>query len=145
MGPTSKVAAMLDARLAALDRRDATRSKQPAAATARVTVNLVLAPRLAARVSTDTPLFVFAQLPNQKGPPLAVKRVTTAAIGSAVILSPADAMIAGRAISRGMHVIVTARVALNGQATAAKGDFYGRLAYSVGTDGSRELRIDKVL
>jgi cytochrome c-type biogenesis protein CcmH len=141
----SKLAAALDAQVAALDKQVATQANQPAAATARVTVNLALAPRLAARVSTDTPLFVFAQLRNQQGPPLAVKRVTTAAIGSVVILSPDDSTIPGRAIGQGMQVIVTALIALAGRATAAKGDFYGQLAYTVGTDGPRELRIDNVL
>ncbi len=145
MHPAPKVALLLDAQLAALNTQVATGSYQPAAAAAQATVNLVLAPSLAARVTADTPLFVFAQRPNQRGPPLAVKRLTTAAIGSAVVLSPEDSMIPGRAIGRDMRVIITARIAFNGQPVATRGDLYGQLAYTIGKDGLRELLIDKVL
>jgi cytochrome c-type biogenesis protein CcmH len=114
------------------------------AAGAEATVNISLAPALKARVTRETPLFVFAQEPGAGGPPLAAKRLTTAAIGTRIQLSAADSMIPGRALQNGRKVSITARVSFSGQPLPAAGDLYGELIYDVGQDGTRDLVIDKI-
>src|SRR5260221_293849 len=50
-----------------------------AAAGTDVTVNISIAPALKARLTGEAPLFVFAREPGGQGPPLAAKRLTSAA------------------------------------------------------------------
>ncbi len=107
-------------------------------------VNLRIAPALQAKISTGVRLFVFAREPQGSGPPLAAKRLTTAAIGTLIELSASDSMIPGRVLKRGQKVLITARVSFSGQPTTAAGDLYGEQAYEVGRDGVRDLIIDKV-
>jgi len=75
---------------------------------------------------------------------LAAKRLTSAAIGSQVQLSPADSMLPGRVLVKGRQVAITARVSFSGQPVQAAGDLYGELSYDVGRDGVRNLVIDRV-
>ena len=114
------------------------------AGTAAATVNLSIAPALRSRLTGDAPLFVFAREPGAQGPPLAAKRLTSAAIGTQVRLSSADSMIPGRMLIAGRKVSITARISFSGQPIPAAGDLYGELTYDVGHDGVRDLVIDQV-
>jgi cytochrome c-type biogenesis protein CcmH len=116
----------------------------PGAAAAEVTVNISIAPALKARLTREAPLFVFAREPGAPGPPLAAKRLTSAAIGTQIHLSAADSMIPGRVLVSGRSVSITARVSFSGQPLPAAGDLYGELAYDVGHDGPRDLVIDRI-
>jgi cytochrome c-type biogenesis protein CcmH len=111
---------------------------------ALVTVNITIAPALKSRLVSEAPLFVFAREPGSGGPPLAAKRLTSAAIGSQVQLSPADSMMPGRALVKGRQVSITARVSFSGRPVQAAGDLYGEVSYDVGRDGVRNLVIDRV-
>jgi len=111
---------------------------------ARATVNITIAPALKSRLTGAAPLFVFAREPGSQGPPLAAKRLTSAAIGTQVVLSAADSMIPGRVITAGQRVSITARVSFSGAPLPASGDLYGELTYDVGHDGARDLVIDRV-
>jgi cytochrome c-type biogenesis protein CcmH len=111
---------------------------------AQVNVNISVAPALKARVTSGTPLFIFAREPGGSGAPLAAKRLTTAAIGTQVSLSAADSMIPGRVLSSGKKVSITARVSFSGQPTPVAGDLYGEAAYEVGSGGTLNLVIDRV-
>jgi cytochrome c-type biogenesis protein CcmH len=113
-------------------------------AAARVTVNIRIAPALKSRLKSEAPLFVFAREPGAGGPPLAAKRLTSAAIGTQVQLSAADSMMPGRVLVSGRRVSITARVSFSGQPTPATGDLYGELGYDVGHDGALDLVIDRV-
>jgi cytochrome c-type biogenesis protein CcmH len=115
-----------------------------AAAAGEATVNISISPALKARLTQAAPLFVFAREPGGQGPPLAAKRLTTAAIGTRIQLSAADSMIPGRVLTNGHKVSITARVSFSGQPLPAAGDFYGELTYDVGKDGARDLVIDQV-
>ena len=110
----------------------------------QVTVNISIAPALKTRLISEAALFVFAREPGSQGPPLAVKRLTSSAIGSQVQLSAADSMMPGRVLTKGQHVSVTARVSFGGQPVPSAGDLYGELSYDVGRDGARNLVIDRV-
>jgi cytochrome c-type biogenesis protein CcmH len=111
---------------------------------AQVTVNISIAPALKTRLVSEAALFVFAREPGSQGPPLAVKRLTSSAIGTQVQLSAADSMMPGRVLTKGQHVSVTARVSFGGQPLPSAGDLYGELSYDVGRDGARNLVIDRV-
>jgi cytochrome c-type biogenesis protein CcmH len=113
-------------------------------AAAQVTVNIRIAPALKSRLKPEAPLFVFAREPGSQGPPLAAKRLTSAAIGTQVQLSAADSMMPGRVLVSGRRVSITARVSFSGQPTPAAGDLYGELGYDVGHDGTLDLVIDRV-
>jgi cytochrome c-type biogenesis protein CcmH len=129
---------------AAGTRGDAAAAGTPGAPAAEVTVNISIAPALKARLTREAPLFVFAREPGAPGPPLAAKRLTSAAIGTQIHLSAADSMIPGRVLVSGRSVSITARVSFSGQPLPAAGDLYGELAYDVGHDGPRDLVIDRI-
>jgi hypothetical protein len=59
-----------------------------------------------------------------------------------VQLTAADSMLAGRNLSAGKRVLVTARVSFKGQPLPVAGDLYGEVAYEVGRDGVLDLVID---
>ena len=158
--PPPEIDAMLDQRIAELGEADLASAASPAGSApaapaaaagsagemsaAAATVNLSIAPALRSRLSGDAPLFVFAREPGAQGPPLAAKRLTSAAIGTQVRLSSADSMIPGRVLIAGQKVSITARVSFSGQPVPAAGDLYGELTYDVGHDGVRDLVIDQV-
>jgi cytochrome c-type biogenesis protein CcmH len=100
---------------------------------------------LKSRLKSEAPLFVFAREPGGVGPPLAAKRLTSAAIGTQVLLSPADSMIPGRVLVNGHRVSITARVSFSGQPIPAAGDLYGELSCDVGQGGALNLVIDRVV
>jgi cytochrome c-type biogenesis protein CcmH len=111
---------------------------------AEVTIKISISPALKSRLVSEAPLFVFAREPGSQGPPLAAKRLTSAAIGTEVHLSEADSMLPGRVLVGGHQVSITARVSFSGQPLPAAGDLYGELSYDVGRDGVRNLVIDRV-
>jgi cytochrome c-type biogenesis protein CcmH len=111
---------------------------------ALATVNISIAPALKSHLTGAVPLFVFAREPGGQGPPLAAKRLTSAALGSEVRLSAADSLIPGRSLVAGQKVSITARISFSGQPLPAAGDLYGELTYDVGHDGVRELVIDRI-
>jgi cytochrome c-type biogenesis protein CcmH len=158
--PPPEIDAMLDQHIAELGEADLASAASPAGSApaapstaagsagetgaAAATVNLSIAPALRSRVTGDAPLFVFAREPGAQGPPLAAKRLTSAAIGTQVRLSSADSMIPGRMLTAGRKVSITARISFSGQPIPAAGDLYGELTYDVGHDGVRDLVIDQV-
>jgi cytochrome c-type biogenesis protein CcmH len=151
--PPPQIVQMLDARIAELGPDTplgtnaspaGTSATSEGSAAAQVTVNIRIAPALKSRLKPEAPLFVFAREPDAKGPPLAAKRLTSAAIGTQVHLSAADSMMPGRVLVSGQRVSITARVSFSGRPTPASGDLYGELAYDVGHDGALDLVIDRV-
>ncbi len=149
--PPAQVEQMLDARIAELGSAEgaaasgaSTVAHNAATTGTEVIVNIRLAPALRSRVTREAPLFVFAREPGVQGPPLAAKRLSSAAIGTQIRLSSADSMIPGRVLVGGSRVSITARVSFSGQPHPAAGDLYGELTYDVGHDGARDLVIDRV-
>jgi cytochrome c-type biogenesis protein CcmH len=153
LNPPPQIVQMLDARIAELGPAGESGTNASAAGTsasaegsaaAQVTVNIRIAPALTSRLKPETPLFVFAREPGSQGPPLAAKRLTSAAIGTRVLLSSADSMLPGHVLVAGKRVSITARVSFSGRPTPAAGDLYGELSYEVGHDGAVDLVIDRV-
>jgi cytochrome c-type biogenesis protein CcmH len=154
MHPPAQIEQLLDARIAELgtpgaanspaDNAPAGNSVAQGSSDADVSVNIRIAPAIKARLTREAPLFVFAREPGGKGPPLAAKRLTSAAIGTQIHLSAADSMMPGRVLTKGRRVSITARVSFSGQPLPAAGDLYGELTYDVGQDGTRDLLIDRI-
>jgi cytochrome c-type biogenesis protein CcmH len=159
--PPPQIVQMLDARIAELGPSGAAGDAQAApagtssspagtntsavgSAPAEVAVNIQLAPALKSRLKSEASLFVFAREPDGRGPPLAAKRLTSAAIGTQVHLTAADSMIPGRVLLAGKRVSVTARISFSGQPIPAAGDLYGEVSTDVGRGGALDLLIDRV-
>ena len=157
--PPQQIVQMLDARIAELGPLGAgtqataagtssspagTNTSAEGSAPAEVAVNIQLAPALKARLKSEASLFVFAREPGGQGPPLAAKRLTSAAIGTQVHLSAADSMIPGRVLAAGKRVSITARISFSGQAIPASGDLYGEVLADVGQGGALDLVIDRI-
>jgi cytochrome c-type biogenesis protein CcmH len=155
--PPPQIVQMLDARIAELGpmggaQAAAGTSSSPAgtntsaegSAPAEVAVNIQLAAALKPRLKSEASLFVFAREPGGQGPPLAAKRLTSAAIGTQVHLSAADSMIPGRVLAAGKRVAITARISFSGQPIPASGDLYGEVLADVGRGGALDLVIDRV-
>ncbi len=160
--PPPQIVQMLDARIAELGlgggaageplAAPAGTSSSPAgtntsaegSAPAEVAVNIQLAPALKSRLKSEASLFVFAREPGGRGPPLAAKRLTSAAIGTQVHLTAADSMMPGRVLSAGQRVSITARISFSGQPIPAAGDLYGEVSTDVGRGGALDLLIDRV-
>jgi cytochrome c-type biogenesis protein CcmH len=114
-----------------------------AANTPAVRVHVTLAPKLASSAAGTAPLFVFVRDPQQPGPPLAVKRLTSR-FPQTVELTQQDSMIPGRMFSAGQKVQVVARIARSGNPLAGSGDPFGETPYLVGHDGLVNVVIDRL-
>jgi len=110
---------------------------------AKVRINVMLAPTLAQSASGSSPLFVFVRDPQRPGPPLAVKRLDSH-FPQTVELTASDSMMPGRAIAAGQKVQVVARIARSGNPVGASGDPFGESAYQVGHDGLINIVIDHI-
>jgi cytochrome c-type biogenesis protein CcmH len=108
-----------------------------------VRVKVALSPKLSLEGTSGAPLFVFVRDPKQPGPPLAVKRLETR-FPQTVELTPADAMVTGRAFAAGQDVEVIARIGRSGSAIAHSGDPFGAVGYHVGRDGVVDVVIDRL-
>jgi cytochrome c-type biogenesis protein CcmH len=96
-----------------------------AAGAAVLTVNVIVADRLAAGLDGSETLFVFARAADGPPMPLAVTRRRTRDLPLTVTLDDSMAMAPGRKLSDFERVVVGARIAMNGTATASSGDLQG--------------------
>ena len=116
-----------------------------AATTVRITVavSAALRSRFEAAARSGATLFVFVRS-TAGAAPLAVKRLP-ATLPQDVVLSAADAMIAGNAIQPGQRVSVLARLSASGAPTESSGDLYGKIDYVAGKEKQRPLLIDSAV
>ena len=112
-------------------------------ATARVRINITLAPTVKLDGKGEPPLFVFVRDPRAAGPPLAVKRLA-AHFPQTVELSSADAMLAGHGMQIGQDVEIVARLSGSGGPIARSGDPFGSVAYRVAATGTVSVVIDRL-
>lgn len=95
---------------------------KPAAEGPRLTVNVSLAPELAAQVTPDDVLFVFAKAASGPPMPLAVQRLRAADLPTTVVLTDGMGMMPSMTLSQFPQVIVGARISKSGNAIAQAGD-----------------------
>jgi len=97
---------------------------------AGIDVSVSLAPRLAEHAPAEAVLFVFARPAGQlAGPPLAVRRLTVAALPARIELTGADAVMTGGTLDSDQPLQLTARVTLHGGVNAQAGDLEGQARY----------------
>ena len=147
LNPPDNVKPILQQQIAAIDARLANPQAAPSSApsapvAASVRIKVALSPKLQVD-SAGAPLFVFVRDPTQPGPPLAVKKLSTR-FPQTVELTPADAMVAGRALAPGQDVQVVARISRSGSPIAKSGDPFGEVGYHVGRDGLVDVVIDRL-
>lgn len=108
-------------------------------------VEVSLAPALKDQLAPGDTLFVYARAPNGPPMPLAVAKLDASQLPTRVTLNDAMAMTPGRTLSSVPRVFVGARISLNGQPLARKGDLEGD-AGVVAVDRSKPIviTIDKV-
>lgn len=105
-------------------------------------LHLTIDSALTAKIPANSTLFVFVRSP-QGGAPLAVKRLTPT-LPQDVVLSSADAMIAGSGVKPGQEVSVVARISASGAPLAQSGDLFGELQTVAGKKSTAALEIGKV-
>lgn len=106
-------------------RNDIAPPKGPAAPVPTLTLDVRLAPDLAGDVQPGDALFVYAAEAGGPPMPLAVKRLTAAALPARVTLDDRDSMIPSRPLSSVARWRVTARLSRSGNATPQSGDLEG--------------------
>lgn len=123
----------------------APRAAAPAGA-AQVTVQVRLAPELAARLDGSETLFVFARAAQGPRMPLAIVRRTARELPLAVTLDDSMAMSPQLTLSSFDQVVVSARVSRSGDATPVSGDLLGSSAPLAPAPGSAvDVVIDTVV
>jgi cytochrome c-type biogenesis protein CcmH len=90
-----------------------------------LTVNVILADRLAAELDGSEMLFVFARAAQGPPMPLAVVRGRVSDLPLTVTLDDSMAMAAGMKLSNFDRVVVGARISMSGTPTASSGDLQG--------------------
>jgi cytochrome c-type biogenesis protein CcmH len=95
----------------------------PAPEIFRIRLQVGLDPRVAARVSPDMAVFVYARdADTQGGPPLAVTRRRAGELPLALALDDSHSMLPERKLSSARHWVLTARIARQGSAETRSGD-----------------------
>lgn len=91
----------------------------------QVTVNVSLADNLAAKVSANDTLFVYAKAAAGPPMPLAIVRTTVGELPLRVTLDDSQAMMPQMKLSAFNQVVINARVSKTGDATPSSGDLLG--------------------
>lgn len=105
-----------------------------------LTVNVILADRLAAGLSGDETLFVFARAAQGPPMPLAVARKQVRDLPLTVTLDDSMAMTPSMRLSNFDRVVVGARISMSGSATPSSGDLQG-FSDAVAVDGEDTINI----
>ncbi len=105
-----------------------------------------LSPKLAAQVSPDDTLFVFARAVNGPRIPLAVKRFRAAQLPVEFVLDKAAAMSPEMTLAQHSEVTVGARISKSGSPGSKSGDLEGfRQPVKVGGSSAIEIVIDTLV
>jgi cytochrome c-type biogenesis protein CcmH len=90
----------------------------------QIAVQVSLDPKLMAQVSPDMPVFLYARVPGQGGPPLAVMRKRVSELPLSVALDDSLSMLPERKLSSVDYWTITARIARQGSAEGRSGDLF---------------------
>lgn len=103
----------------------ATASEAGGAEAPRLSVRVELAPALAGKADPSATLFIFARAASGPPMPLAIERLTAAALPAEVVLDDSKGMLPGMSLAQQDQVVIGARVSRSGQATPQSGDLEG--------------------
>nr|ART39246.1 H575 [uncultured bacterium] len=124
----------------------AAQAATPAVASSSVVtapLRVTIAPSVAAKAAAGAPLFVLARNPGQRGPPIAVQRLS-ATFPQDVDLRSSDAMVAGTGFTAGQEIEIEARVANGGTAISVTGDPFGVVRVKAGAAARTSLEINQL-
>ena len=143
--PQSREARMISAGISEARRMLGDEAPPAASASAQIALRVTLDPSLKADPADR--VFIFARAPDGPPMPLAVAVLTVADLPAEVVLSDAQAMTPELKLSDFAEVMLVARVARGGGATAQSGDLEGRAGpVSPGAEtGLIALQIDAVV
>lgn len=116
----------------------------PPAAGTRIEVTVSVADGLADRLPSGGVLFLAARDAQRPGPPLAALRVPAPQLPQRLVLSNANAMMAGRNLDSASEVRLVARVSGSGTALPQAGDIYGEARWRPG-DGPVRIEMDSIV
>lgn len=112
---------------------------------AGIEVSVRLAPELAAQVSPDNVLFVFARAEQGPPAPLAIQRLVAGALPITLKLDENMGMVPGMSLAQFPRVVIGARISKSGNAAAQPGDLEGlSAALDWRAAGKVEVVIDRV-
>jgi cytochrome c-type biogenesis protein CcmH len=112
---------------------------------AGIEVSVRLAPELAAQVSPDNVLFVFARAEQGPPAPLAIQRLVAGALPITLKLDENMGMVPGMSLAQFPRVVIGARISKSGDAAAQPGDLEGlSAALDWRAAGKVEVVIDRV-
>ncbi|HEX7965091.1 MAG TPA: c-type cytochrome biogenesis protein CcmI [Gammaproteobacteria bacterium] len=116
------------------------------AAATGIRLRLSLAAALAAKLSPDAAVFVYARPKGQAGgPPLAARRLKLSELPADISLSDQDSVMPGRVLSAYGDVVVSARVSKTGTAEPHAGDLMGQGEWKKASDEPLAIVIDTVV
>jgi len=107
-----------------------------------LTVTVDVSDEVRSKFAATDSIFVYAKAKQGPRMPLAVKRMTLAAIPTTVVLDDSMAMMAGMNLSAFENLEVSARVTKSGSAISQSGDYIGRKDV---TDKTSKAAIDLVI
>jgi cytochrome c-type biogenesis protein CcmH len=116
----------------------------PAEADAAVSGRVSLAPALAARVSPDDTVFVFARAADGPRMPLAIIKRQARELPFDFVLDDSQAMAAQMTLSKFPNVVLGARISKSGNATPTSGDLQGQAGPLPHRSSQVQLVIDSV-
>ncbi|MDH3316565.1 MAG: c-type cytochrome biogenesis protein CcmI [Gammaproteobacteria bacterium] len=108
-----------------------------------VKVRVMLDQRLTKGLQGSETVFIFAQDVAGKGPPVAVYRTRVDALPATITLDDSMSMAPSLKLSDRKQVVVTARVAISGDARPSSGDFQGSSPAAVGNESPVEILINE--
>lgn len=101
---------------------ECTETSAPTHGSARITVNVSIAPNLKAKVLPGDTLFVFAKAAQGPAMPLAIARLTAAELPASITLTDAMSMMPNLTLSKYSQIVLGARISKSGNAIAQSGD-----------------------
>jgi cytochrome c-type biogenesis protein CcmH len=115
-------------------------------AAAGIQLHLSLAATLAAKLSPDAAVFVYARPKGEAGgPPLAARRLKLSELPADISLSDQDSVMPGRVLSAYDDVVVSARVSKAGTAEPHAGDLMGQGEWKKASGKPLAIVIDTVV
>lgn len=104
-----------------------------------ITVDITLGEAARQAVDPGATVFIIARDPAQPAPPIAVIRKLASELPFTAVLSDADSMLPGRALSQFTTLEIIVRASMSGQPIAQPGDWFGSRIIDAGT--TRDLGI----
>lgn len=109
--------------------KPATASSAAPASTANTSLNVAVdvSAEVREKFAADDMVFIYAKAKQGPRMPLAVQRMTLAALPASIVLDDSMAMVAGMNLSAFSELVVSARVTKSGSAIAQTGDYIGQV------------------